>query len=164
MGNDSHDQRYSQLQAVRESWCRKSRDVHDRSDVTVELDGRELVDIPSFFLELGRAVNGPDGYFGGNLDALSDCLCGGFGLVPPFTLRIRYADAARDALGRDAMLAWRESWIASIESDSFLTNTDRAAMGAPIPDRETDVTPYFDSIISVLSKGGVSVVLDSAGI
>jgi len=129
----------------------------------VELDGRELVDIPSFFLELGRAVNGPNGYFGGNLDALSDCLCGGFGLVPPFTLRIRYADAARNALGRDATLRWRKSWISSVESDPSLNDTDRAALGAPFPDLEPNVTPYFDSIVSVLTDGGVNVVLDSAG-
>ena len=163
MGNTSHDQRYSQLQAVRESWCRHTRAVHDRSDLTIELDGRELVDIPSFFLALGRAVNGPDGYYGGNLDALSDCLCGGFGLVPPFTLRIRHADTARHALGHGAMLAWHESWIASVESDSSLTDTDRAALGAPFPDLKTDGTPYFDSIISVLTDGGVDIVLDSAG-
>ena len=52
MGNDSHDQHYLQLQAVRESWCRTTRVIHDRSDVAIELDGRELVDIPSFFLRL----------------------------------------------------------------------------------------------------------------
>ncbi|EMI40264.1 barstar family protein [Rhodopirellula sp. SWK7] len=163
MGNESHDQRYSQLQAVREAWCRSARDVHDRSGGTIELDGREMVDIPSFYLALGRAVNGQDGYYGGCLDALSDCLSGGFGLVPPFTLRIRHADAARDALGHAAMVRWRESWIASVESDATLTDADRAAMGAPFPDLQPDVTPYFDSIVSVLTDGGVNVVLDSAG-
>ena len=163
LGDDSHDQRYSQLQTVRESWCRTTRVIHDRSDVAIELDGRELVDIPSFFLALGHAVNGPDGYYGGNLDALSDCLCGGFGLVPPFTLRIRHTDAARDALGFDAMLRWRESWIANVESDPSLTDKDRAALGVPFADLEMDVTPYFDLIISVLTDGGVNVVLDSDG-
>ena len=163
MGNDSHDHRYSQLQTVRETWCRAARDISDRSGVTVDLDGRDLIDIPSFFLALGCAVNGPDGYYGGCLDALSDCLTGGFGLVPPFTLRIRHANVARDALGHDAMLRWRQSWIASVESDSSLTDADRAAMGAPFPDLQPDVTPYFDSIISALTDGGVNVVLDSAG-
>ncbi|WP_436502073.1 barstar family protein [Actinokineospora sp. HUAS TT18] len=28
---------------------------------------------------MGQAINGPGGYFGRNLDALSDCLCGRFG-------------------------------------------------------------------------------------
>ena len=162
MDNDSHDQRYLQLQAVRESWCRNVHEIRVRSGDTIELDGRELTDIPSFFLALGHAINGPGGYYGGNLDALSDCLCGGFGLLPPFTLWIRHADAARDALGRDAMIRWHQSWIASVKSDPLMTDTDRAALGAPFADLETDVAPYFDSIVSVLTDGGVNVVLDSA--
>ena len=163
MGNDSHDRRYSQLQAVRESWCRNAREVHDRSDVTIELDGREFVDIPSFFLALGRAVNGPDGYYGGCLDALSDCLTGGFGLVAPFTLQIHNADSARNSLGRDALLLWRESLAASVLSEPTMDERDLADLGLPLSDLPADVTPYFDSIISVLTDGGVNVVLDSAG-
>jgi len=31
-------------------------------------------------------VNGPGGYFGADLDALADCLRGGFGATTPFTL------------------------------------------------------------------------------
>ena len=163
MGNVSHDQRFAQLQAVRESWCRDARDVVDRTDATIELDGRELVDIPSFFLALGRAVNGPDGYFGGCLDALSDCLNGGFGLVAPFTLQIHYADSARNSLGRDALLLWREAWAANVLSDSTMNERDLADLGLPLSELPADATPYFDSIISVLTDGGVNVVLDSAG-
>ena len=61
------------------------------------------------------------------------------------------------------MLRWRKSWIASVESDPSLTDNDRAALGAPFADLEMDVTPYFDSIISVLTDGGVNVIFDSAG-
>lgn len=163
MGNDSHDQRCAQLQAVRESWGRDSRAVHDRSDVTIHLDGRELVDIPSFFLALGRAVNGPDGYYGSSLDSLSDCLCGGFGLVPPFTLHIRCADIARTSLARNAMLQWREFWVASVQSDPTMTGNDFADPGLPFPSTEDDAIPYFDSIVSVLTDGRVDVVLNPAG-
>ncbi|MEV2279154.1 barstar family protein [Nocardiopsis sp. NPDC049922] len=50
------------------------------------LDGRHIVDEDSFYCAIGEAVNGPGGYFGWNLDALDDCLMGGWGATPRFTL------------------------------------------------------------------------------
>lgn len=58
----------------------------DRNATTVEIDGLHIDDYPSFFLVLGEAINGPAGYFGGNLDAFEDCLRGDFGISCPFTL------------------------------------------------------------------------------
>lgn len=68
---------------------------------TYTVDGRKVEDKDSFYTELGRAVNGPGGYFGGNLDALVDCLRGGFGTPDdePFGFRITHADEVRKALG-----------------------------------------------------------------
>jgi RNAse (barnase) inhibitor barstar len=43
------------------------------------IDGRKIKSTKDFYREIGRAVNGPGGYFGRNLDALADCLRGGFG-------------------------------------------------------------------------------------
>ena len=43
------------------------------------IDGRKIKSVKDFYREVGRAVNGPGGYFGQNLDALADCLRGGFG-------------------------------------------------------------------------------------
>lgn len=43
------------------------------------IDGRKIKSVKDFYRELGRSVNGPGGYFGQNLDALADCLRGGFG-------------------------------------------------------------------------------------
>ncbi|MFE0459376.1 barstar family protein [Kitasatospora sp. NPDC058965] len=51
-----------------------------------EMDGAAATDRPGLFAALGSALNGPGGYYGSNLDALVDCLRGGFGPVPPFTL------------------------------------------------------------------------------
>lgn len=51
-----------------------------------DLDGTHVDDRPSFYCALGEAVNGPGGYFGADLDALADCLRGGFGATTPFTL------------------------------------------------------------------------------
>ncbi|MEV7122057.1 barstar family protein [Kitasatospora griseola] len=50
------------------------------------LDGRHIVDRDSFYCTLGEAINGPGGYFGWNLDAVIDCLRGGWGATAPFTL------------------------------------------------------------------------------
>ncbi|KWX24139.1 MULTISPECIES: barstar family protein [Mycolicibacterium] len=46
---------------------------------TYRIDGAKVASKADFFTEIGRAVNGDGGYFGSNLDALADCLRGGFG-------------------------------------------------------------------------------------
>ena len=43
------------------------------------IDGRKVKSPSDFYREIGAAVNGSGGYFGRNLDALADCLRGGFG-------------------------------------------------------------------------------------
>ncbi len=52
------------------------------------------------FTELGHAVNGTDGYFGSNLDALADCLGGGFGTPDdePFRFVLTDSSKAKKAL------------------------------------------------------------------
>ena len=47
--------------------------------VVYRLDGRKIKSTKDFYREIGSSVNGPGGYFGRNLDALADCLRGGFG-------------------------------------------------------------------------------------
>ncbi|MGW0802654.1 barstar family protein [Nonomuraea sp. NPDC002799] len=47
---------------------------------------------------MGEAINGPGGYFGRNLDALDDCLRGGFGARAPFTLFWSDSHVARQSL------------------------------------------------------------------
>ncbi|MGW1996048.1 barstar family protein [Embleya sp. NPDC001921] len=61
-------------------------------------DGRRIVDRDSFYCAIGEAVNGPGGYFGWNLDALIDCLRGGWGATTPFTLQWDYSADARACL------------------------------------------------------------------
>ncbi|MCX5392152.1 barstar family protein [Streptomyces sp. NBC_00094] len=64
------------------------------------LDGRHVTDEPGLYLALGEAVNGPGGYFGGNLGALADCLGGTFGYTAPATLLWRDAATAREHLSQ----------------------------------------------------------------
>lgn len=56
-----------------------TRHSTDDSPVTYRIDGRKIKSSNDFYREIGHAVNGPGGYFGRNLDALADCLRGGFG-------------------------------------------------------------------------------------
>jgi RNAse (barnase) inhibitor barstar len=58
-----------------------------------------VTDRPGFYCAIGEAVNGPGGYFGANLDALRDCLRGGFGATAPFHLVWHASTVARTSLG-----------------------------------------------------------------
>ncbi|MEV7534439.1 barstar family protein [Streptomyces hydrogenans] len=72
------------------------------------LDGRHIVDEDSFYCALGEAVDGPGGYFGWNLDALDDCLCGGWGATTPFTLHWDFSAASRARLTEVVQTADRD--------------------------------------------------------
>lgn len=65
--------------------------------VVFHLDGRKIKSAKDFYREIGRSVNGPDGYFGKNLDALTDCLRGGFGTPEdrPFEFEWQHSDVSR---------------------------------------------------------------------
>ncbi|MFD6198781.1 barstar family protein [Mycobacteriaceae bacterium NPDC060252] len=69
---------------------------------TYLVDGSHVHTRADFFIELGRAVNGPGGYFGSNLDALVDCLRGGFGTPEdePFRFVLRDATRIKSAVGK----------------------------------------------------------------
>jgi RNAse (barnase) inhibitor barstar len=55
------------------------RQADSDEPVIFRIDGRKIKSAKDFYREIGGAVNGPGGYFGRNLDALADCLRGGFG-------------------------------------------------------------------------------------
>jgi RNAse (barnase) inhibitor barstar len=81
----SSDGRAAWLEVVRLAWTPPSTGDAPAHSV-FDLDGAHITDRPSFYCALGEAVNGPGGYFGADLDALADCLRGGFGATTPFTL------------------------------------------------------------------------------
>ena len=56
-----------------------TREPGEDLPVVFRIDGRKIKSANDFYREIGSAVNGPGGYFGRNLDALADCLRGGFG-------------------------------------------------------------------------------------
>lgn len=96
---------------------------------TFTLEGRQVVDEDSFCCALGEAVNGPGGYFGWNLSALDDCLRGGWGAAPPFTVDWQHAAEAR------------------------------ARLAEPVPTGEGETTTLFDLLLEILEEHGVQVIL-----
>ncbi|AZZ90688.1 hypothetical protein EUZ85_08140 [Hahella sp. KA22] len=117
-----HHQKYRQIHKNREDYCRQGRlRAVDKKGREVFLDGRYITDIPSFYLSLGEALNGDNGYFGACLDSLHDCLFGGFGVAPPFTIHITNAPDIECALGK---LAWvqmnRERKLGMCEQDESI--------------------------------------------
>ncbi|MDI4647902.1 barstar family protein [Cohnella hashimotonis] len=79
----SHGEKQAWLQVLR---LRCNKPQIDRKGQVLSVDGSIIQDEETFFIALGEAINGPFGYYGADLDGLADCLCGGFGLIPPFTL------------------------------------------------------------------------------
>ncbi|MFH9956102.1 barstar family protein [Streptomyces roseolus] len=83
------------------------------------VDGRHIVDEDSFYCAIGEAVNGPGGYFGWNLDALDDCLCGGWGATVPFTLLWDSSADARARLGEHVPADDREVTVLDLLLEIF---------------------------------------------
>ncbi|MEO1483624.1 MAG: barstar family protein [Myxococcota bacterium] len=62
--------------------CR--RRLHDSGFEPIE--GSFVDSRSALYCAIGESVAGPGGYYGSDLDSLSDCFSGGFGPVPPFSL------------------------------------------------------------------------------
>ncbi|MEU2789409.1 barstar family protein [Streptomyces sp. NPDC007100] len=87
------------LDIVRQRGCRLLARTPDRPPGGVyDLDGRHITDFPGLYCALGEAMNGPGGYFGGDLNALHDCLNGNFGATAPFTLNWHHSSVAHHHL------------------------------------------------------------------
>jgi len=62
---------------------------------TFTVRGTRIHSRADLFTELGHAVGGPGGYFGSNLDALADCLGGGYGTPDDEPFRFVLSDSAK---------------------------------------------------------------------
>ncbi|MEF3114924.1 barstar family protein [Streptomyces chrestomyceticus] len=70
----------------------------DTSGGTYHVDGTHATDVYGLHCALGEALHGPGGYYGMDWQSFNDCLGGGAGVVPPFTLVWHDAENARRAL------------------------------------------------------------------
>ncbi len=100
----------------------------DHSGGEYHLDGRFVTDVPGLHCAIAEALLGPGRYFGREWNAFKDCLGGGFGVAPPFTL------------------TWHDSEIA------------RRAL-ADVVEGPEDGLSYFEDIVRLLERCGVTVVL-----
>ena len=66
-----------------------------------ELPGERIASLEDFWRTIGEVINGPEGYFGTNLDAFRDCLSGGFGTPESggYVIRWLNSEQSRSALG-----------------------------------------------------------------
>ena len=180
----SHRDRYRRLTEVRRAWCRRPvRDNKDYQGRTVHLDGTWITDVSGFYLSLGEAINGPSGYFGGDLDALSDCLCGGFGVLPPLTIRLSYFNDVRNVLDGRAWCRFRaESFreaVAAGEDRKVLVDWGYLGDGSPAdvarwtvlyeaaltgePFECAEFSSYFDAVLEVLEERRAALVPENLG-
>jgi RNAse (barnase) inhibitor barstar len=86
------------VEVTRKAHCAAGIPKKDSTKITIFLNGNNITDIPSFFCAIGEAINGPGGYFGETLEGFEDCLCGGFGLIPPFKLIWKNAEISKKNL------------------------------------------------------------------
>lgn len=91
--------------------------------VTFRIEGRKIKSVKDFYREIGRAVNGPGGYFGKNLDALADCLRGGFGTPEdrPYEFEWQHSDVSRRRL-EDERQTFFEAVLGAFEDAGVTLN------------------------------------------
>ena len=84
-----------------------TREPTENLPVIYRIDGRKIRSAGDFYREIGSAVNGPGGYFGRNLDALADCLRGGFGTPEhrPYEFEWQHSALSRRYLDDDSLRA-----------------------------------------------------------
>ncbi|WP_327418806.1 barstar family protein [Streptomyces sp. NBC_01233] len=92
---------------LRGEWLRFTEMRHgpDRKGGAYHLDGRHVTGHYALYCALGEALNGPGGYYGRCWNSLFDCLSGGFGALPPFTLVWHDFEVAHRALAGEGMTA-----------------------------------------------------------
>jgi len=111
------------------------------------IDGAQVTTLEDFWRIIGAAVNGPDGYFGGNLDALNDCLRGGFGTPEDgdFVFEWRNHEASRRDLGYPETVRQLERRLARCHP----TNRPRVALELAAARLGTGPT-VFDWLVEII--------------
>ncbi|NUT06413.1 MAG: hypothetical protein HOV76_23315 [Hamadaea sp.] len=95
------------------------RRAEDKPEGTVyHLDGRHVTDYDGFFCAIGEAINGPGGWFGGDLFWLHEnAATGDGGATPGFRLVWHHSDVARSHLVRGYD---RTSWLPAVTFDDLV--------------------------------------------
>ncbi|MFE2939723.1 barstar family protein [Streptomyces sp. NPDC059255] len=117
--------------------------------VTYVIDGAEVTGLDRFWQVIGAAVNGPDGYFGGNLDSLADCLHGGYGTPDDgdFVIEWRRHEFSRRALGQEETVRTLQRRLERTHPDN------RPAARARLEDALAGRGPtVFDELVQLIEE------------
>ena len=120
----------------------------------VLLDATHVASLDAFFCALGDAVQGPGGYFGLSLRTLDDCLLGGFGITPPWSLHVRGLSQLPGLLDASALAAWAR---ARIEACDYLDDDGLAWLEATQRNAESGTRTMWDELRACFEAHGVTV-------
>lgn len=120
---------------------------------TLELAGRAIVDIPSFYAEINRVFMPDETWaLAESLDALNDLLYGGYGAIDgrvPVELVWRDMETSRAALGIETTRAWLLEKLQSPTTFNATFNTDVIRNQLDALERGDGQT-YFDIILEII--------------
>jgi hypothetical protein len=136
------------LRMLRIMSCCRYNEVVENKNKIFYLDGRNITTYDSFFIAFAEALNGPGTYFGDCLGGLDDCLCGGFGITPPFKVIWENSSVAVKHLDE---AEWRRHrlYLKKYNKKIFYNDDNGIVLNLNI----------FQSIINTLLSRGVEVVL-----
>ncbi|MEV6968838.1 hypothetical protein AB0M47_27335 [Hamadaea sp. NPDC051192] len=103
---------------VRAAAVHRRHEPDQPADTVYHLDGRHITDYDGFFCAIGEAINGPGGWFGGDLFWLHEnAATGDGGATPGFRLIWHHSEVARTHLmtGYD-----RKSWLPAVTFDDLV--------------------------------------------
>ncbi|KQM81781.1 ribonuclease inhibitor [Sphingomonas sp. Leaf23] len=116
---------------------------------TLEILGRAIVDIPTFYAEINRVFMADESWsLGESLDALNDLLYGGYGAIDgrePVKLIWRDMDVSRSALG----LAATRTFLAEKLKRPDTFNVDRIADQLDALEQGAGQN-YFDIVLEII--------------
>ncbi|WP_328860226.1 barstar family protein [Streptomyces sp. NBC_00306] len=116
---------------------------------TYVIDGAEVTGLDSFWRVIGEAVNGPEGYFGRNLDAFADCLSGGMGTPDDGDYRIEWRDheSSRRALGHPETVRQLELRLARCHPSNKAAVAEELARA-----RAGEGPTVFDELVGIIEE------------
>ena len=120
------------------------------------IPGEEITSLESFYKVMGKVVNDPGGYFGGNLDGIEDCLYGGFGTPDEGCIfHWQHSDVSRHSLGYEETARWLHGRIKNghpANQEHFAARLREAQHGLG----ET----LFDTILKIFRSNASGVATD----
>lgn len=120
----------------------------------VVVDAAHITSLDDFFCALGDAVQGSGGYFGRSLLSLEDCLVGGFGMTPPWTLHVRGVGHLETTLDAASLASWAR---ARIDGGEYLDDEGHAWLRATAEAADAGARTMWSELRVLFEAHGVTV-------